>query len=120
MKKYLIIATILTFATLGFSVQNRLEITQPNSGTLTYGKYFNIQWNSNFNDMLDIFIFRGTTEVGKIAVNVPASKHLFRWKTGFLFRKGSVHGQGYKIKIVAKSKHLMDMSNNFFTLIFVY
>ena len=116
MKKSLLTIIFLTIATFCFSMQLRLNITQPNGGDLTFGSYYNIKWNSNFNDMLDIFIYKGNSQIGKVAVNIPANKHLFRWKVGELFRKPSVHGQGFKIKIVAKNKHLMDMSNNDFAI----
>jgi len=117
MKKSLLAITFLTLATFCFSMQLRLDLTQPNGGDLTFGNFYNIKWNSNFKDMLDIFIYKGNSQIGKVAVNVPADRHLFRWKVGNLFRKPSVHGEGFKIKIVAKKKHLMDMSNNFFAII---
>ena len=116
MKKYLLVIIFFTLASFGFSMKLRLDLSQPNGGDLTYGSYYNIKWDSNFQDRIDIFIYRGNSQIGKVAVNVPIAKHLFRWKVGNLFRKPSVHGQGFKIKIVAKNKHLMDMSKNFFAI----
>lgn len=116
MKKIILVFALLSLSIIGYSARINLDLIQPNGGEITFGDYYFIKWNCNFNDMADIFLYKGNSMVGKVASNVPARNRKFRWKAGFLIRKGAVHGQGFKIKIVAKSKHLTDISNNFFVI----
>ena len=116
MKRIVLLLIVLTLPSFGFSAQNHLDLIQPNGGEVTFGTHHNVKWDCNFNDMMNILLYKGNSEVGKIAVNVPSHLKTYKWKVGYLIRKHSVEGQGFKIKIVAKSSSLSAMSKNYFVI----
>ena len=121
MKKLVIFCMVLTLAICGFSDRIYLKVLKPNGGeNLKIGNNYQIKWDSNYNGLLDIYLYKGNMIVGKIANSIRSNSKLYNWKAGNLIGKKSGKGNGYRIKIQGRAKDpknsVSDTSNGPFLL----
>ena len=98
-----------------------LTVTSPNGGEAwIIGATQGIAWGSGgVSGNVNIFLYKGTYNLGAIATNIPAGDGVYNWRTGYL-KNGTRVGVGstYRVSIVsALNKTTKDMSNAYFSLV---
>jgi len=97
-----------------------ITVTSPNGGeSWAQGSSHNITWNAPgiTSGQFRIYLFDGDTNLGTIAMYLPASQDSFNWTVGHLIDAPDVGAGGnYKIKIRIMSEAPMDFSDAPFTI----
>jgi len=114
------IAGVLFFTLTCLLAAQSITVTSPNGGeSWEVGSTHDITWSTaNINSgQFRIYLFDGSSNLGTIAMYLPASQHSFTWTVGHLIDAPDVGvGSNYKIKIRVISEAPNDLSDAPFSI----
>jgi hypothetical protein len=98
-----------------------LTATSPNGGEAwIIGATQGIAWDSSgVSGNVNIFLYKGTSNLGAIATNIPVGDGVYNWRAGYLKNGTKVAlGSTYRVSIVsADNKTITAISNAYFSLV---
>ena len=98
-----------------------ITVNSPNGGEAwIIGATQGIAWGSSgVSGNVNIFLYKGTSNLGAIATNIPVGNGVYNWKTGYLKNGTRVAlGSTYRVSIVsALNKTIKAMSKAYFSLV---
>lgn len=93
-----------------------VTVTSPNGmETWSSGSTRNITWSTtNVSGTVDIHLYRNFSQVGAIALDVPAGSGSYAWTVGNVIGAVAPEGQGYRVRVRASA--CQDLGNCAFTI----